>query len=115
MLIFNTTGSQPVSGGSKPYPADLAEFIVYNHYFYQDLSHLTVIISILDYLFIFISLKHNFDVWDLHNEGHLMNLVYKISFTKAVKNSIQTTVYITSVFFYILKFCGEIATQVFEF
>lgn len=99
MLIFNTTGSQPVSGGSKPYPADLAEFIVYNHYFYQDLSHLTVIISILDYLFIFISLKHNFDVWDLHNEGHLMNLVYKISFTKAVKNSIQTTVYITSVFF----------------
>lgn len=82
MLIFNTTGSQPVSGGSKPYRVDLAEFIVHNHYFCQDLSQLTVIISILDYLFIFISLKDKFDVWDLHKRGHLMNLVYKISFKR---------------------------------
>lgn len=100
MFIFNTTGSQPVSGGSKPYPADLDEFIVHNHFFCQDLSHLTVIISILDYLFIFTSLKHKFDVWDLCKQGHLMNLVYKISKGNAEQYTNNCLHHISFLFFF---------------
>lgn len=37
-------------------------FIAHNHHFCPDLSHLTVTISTLDYLFIFTVLNHDFDV-----------------------------------------------------